>query len=81
MKEKGSNLTLPLLALRGVVVFPNGIINIEVARPKSIAAILHAEEIKTNKKQAMKIFLVTQKTLLISRQSRKIYSKLALCAQ
>lgn len=63
MKEKGSNLTLPLLALRGVVVFPNGIINIEVARPKSIAAILHAEEIKTNKKQAMKIFLVTQKNI------------------
>lgn len=63
MKEKSNNLTFPLLALRGVVVFPKGIVNIEVARPKSVSAILQAEKTKTEKKQAMKIFLVTQKNI------------------
>lgn len=61
MKEKDNNFTFPLLALRGVVVFPKGIINIEVARPKSIAAILHVSKMKT--KDTKKIFLVAQKNI------------------
>ena len=61
MKNKSNNLNFPLLALRGVVVFPKGVVNIEVARPRSVAAVLEAT--KTQKKNEQKIFLVAQKNL------------------
>lgn len=51
MKEQ----VIPLIASRGIVVFPKGIINIDIARKKSIAAVKNA--INGNKK----IFIVAQK--------------------
>ncbi len=57
MKENKNEKMLPLLPLRGVVVFPKGIVNIEISRKKSIAAIEKA--IKKDKN----IFLVTQNIL------------------
>lgn len=61
MKEKSNDLNFPLLALRGVVVFPKGLVNIDVARPKSVAAILHAK--KAQKDGPNKVFLVAQKNI------------------
>lgn len=49
--------TLPVLALRGLNVFPGMLLNFDVERPMSIAALSHA----MNKDQI--IFLVTQKDI------------------
>ena len=51
------NLTLPLLPLRGVTVFPNMIMHLDVGRPSSIAAL------EKSMVADRKIFLVTQKNL------------------
>ena len=51
MKEQ----VIPLIASKGIVAFPKGIINIDIARKKSIAAVKNA--INGNKK----IFIVAQK--------------------
>ena len=59
MKEHKNEKIFPLLPLRGVVVFPKGIVNIEISRKKSIFAI--EEAIKKDKK----IFLVTQNILTV----------------
>lgn len=56
MKEQ----VIPLVASRGVVAFPKGIINIDVARKKSISAIKNA--INGNKR----IFIVAQKYIDVS---------------
>ncbi len=56
-------LTLPCLALRGVMLFPSTVLNFEVARPKSLAAInqaLHSQK---------DLFLVTQKDILVENPS------------
>lgn len=57
MNEKKNEKTFPLLPLKGLVVFPKGIVNIEISRKKSVFAIEKA--IKNDKK----IFLVTQNIL------------------
>ncbi|MDE5852768.1 MAG: endopeptidase La [Oscillospiraceae bacterium] len=54
MVENNKDKIIPLVASRGAVAFPKGIINIDVARQKSIAAIQDA--IKGDKK----IFIVAQ---------------------
>ncbi len=51
------HLKLPLLPLRGVTVFPNMIMHLDVGRPSSIAALEKAMVAER------KIFLVTQKNL------------------
>ncbi|MBQ5600614.1 MAG: LON peptidase substrate-binding domain-containing protein, partial [Phascolarctobacterium sp.] len=48
-------MTLPLLALRGMMVFPGMIINLDVGREKSIAAVEAAME------GDRRLLLVTQK--------------------
>ena len=59
MKEENNEKIFPLIALRGVVVFPKGVVSIEVARKKSINAIKQAIE------KDKKIFLVTQNILSV----------------
>ncbi len=54
MKNQNNEKIFPLVALRGVVVFPKGIVSVEITRPKSIYSIETA--IKGDKN----IFLVTQ---------------------
>ncbi|MCF0121283.1 MAG: LON peptidase substrate-binding domain-containing protein, partial [Oscillospiraceae bacterium] len=49
--------TLPMLALRGLSVFPHMLLNFDVERPKSVAALNYASETKRI------IFLLTQKDI------------------
>ncbi len=53
-KKENSNFIMPVLAMRGMVVFPSMVIQFDVGRPKSILAVKAALE--TDRK----IFLVTQ---------------------
>ena len=48
---------LPVVALRGLVVFPNNVVHFEVGRQKSIAAIEAAMHANSN------IFLIAQKDM------------------
>ena len=50
MRTKVEEITIPAIALRGVVVFPKMNIQFEVSRKKSIAAL--KEVLKTDKKIA-----------------------------
>lgn len=50
-------LTLPAIALRGLVVFPNNVVHFEVGRPQSIAAVQSAMEHNSH------IFLIAQKDM------------------
>ena len=50
-----NNMTLPVLPLRGLVVFPKSLIHFDVGRTKSIAAINYAM------KNEQLVFLATQK--------------------
>lgn len=53
--KKRTNLTLPVLALRGLMVFPHMVLNFDVGRAKSVAALERAMT------DDQKIFLVAQK--------------------
>lgn len=55
--HKNEVISLPAIALRGLVVFPNNVIHFEVGRPQSIAAVEWAMENNTS------LFLVTQKDM------------------
>lgn len=55
MPRKKTNLTMPVLALRGLMVFPHMVLHFDVGRPKSVAAL---QEAMMNDQ---KIFLVAQK--------------------
>ena len=52
---KNQHITIPALALRGLVIFPEMILHFDVARERSISAV--EEAIENNER---KIFLVTQ---------------------
>ena len=52
---ENNNLRLPLLPLRGMIVFPGMIINLDVGRERSIKAV------ETAMNTTRKIFLVTQR--------------------
>ena len=45
--ENSNTLTLPVLPLRGLVVFPKSLIHFDVGRKKSITAIKKAMETET----------------------------------
>ena len=49
--------TLPLLALRGLVVFPEMVLHFDAGRKKSVAALTHAMEVDQT------VFLVTQRRM------------------
>ena len=53
------SFSIPALALRGIMLFPSTILNFEVVRPKSVAAVDYAL------KKQKDIFLVTQKDILV----------------
>ena len=55
--EKNETLVLPALALRGLVIFPEMMIQFDVGRKKSILALAEAMEAD------QRIFLVAQKDL------------------
>lgn len=54
-KKKQKTITIPMLPLRGIVVFPNMILHFDVGRPKSISALEEAMM------KDQKIFLAAQK--------------------
>ena len=54
-KNKKNTKTIPLLPLRGIVVFPNMILHFDVGRPRSIKALEEAMM------EEQKIFLAAQK--------------------
>ncbi len=51
------HITLPALALRGLVIFPEMMIQFDVGRKKSVLALAHAME------KEQRVFLITQKDL------------------
>ncbi len=57
--EENELFEIPALALRGIMLFPSTILNFEVVRPKSIAAVKYALKYQKD------IFLVTQKDILV----------------
>lgn len=59
MKDENNEKIYPLVALRGIVVLPKGVVSIEVTRKKSINAIEKAIEKDKN------IFLITQNILSV----------------
>lgn len=65
MRTKIEEITIPAIALRGLVVFPKMNIQFELARKKSIAALKAA--LKTDKK----VFLVPQKDDNVKNPSKK----------
>jgi len=69
-----SGIMLPALALRGIMLFPTTILNFEVVRPKSIAAVSYALQ---NQKD---IFLVTQKDVLVEEPTEKDLYKVGVVA-
>lgn len=74
MKEKNKERIFPLVALRGVVAFPNGITNVEVSRIKSINAI------KAAIKEDKKLFLVSQNVLdVLNPEKADLYNVGTLC--
>ncbi len=60
-----SAITLPLVAMRGVVVFPNTINHFDVGRAKSIAAIEYAVKTSTP------VFLLTQRDTAVEEPTRE----------
>ena len=59
LTEQGNALTMPMLALRGLVLFPKMVLHFDVGRDKSIAALNAAM------KDDQQIFLVAQKDMKV----------------
>ncbi len=68
------SFVIPALALRGISLFPSTILNFEVVRPKSVAAVNYALK---NQKD---IFLVTQKDILVEEPDEKDLYKVGVVA-
>lgn len=75
MRTKVEEITIPAVALRGVVVFPKMNIQFEVARKKSVEAL--KEVLKTDRK----IFLVPQKDDNVKNPSQKDLYKYGVVAE
>lgn len=65
---------LPALALRGIMLFPTTILNFEVVRPKSVAAVSYALQKQKD------IFLVTQKDIMVEEPNEKDLYKVGVVA-
>lgn len=72
--EERESFPIPALALRGIMLFPSTILNFEVIRPKSVAAVNYA--LKAQKD----IFLVTQKDILVEEPKEKDLYKVGVVA-
>ncbi len=68
------SITLPALALRGIMLFPTTILNFEVVRPKSVAAISYALQSQKD------IFLVAQKDVLVEEPGQRDLYKVGVVA-
>ena len=66
-KNKKNTKTIPLLPLRGIVVFPNMILHFDVGRPRSIKALEEAMM------EEQKIFLAAQKDPLWKNRDKRMY--------
>ena len=64
-KKKKTTLELPVLALRGLMVFPHMMLNFDVGRPKSVSAL---EQAMMGDQQ---IFLVAQRDADVEEPDRK----------
>ena len=62
---------LPVVALRGLVVFPNNVVHFEVGRQKSIAAIEAAMHANSN------IFLIAQKDMETEEPTASVWVRLS----
>ncbi len=63
--RENNTIRLPIVAMRGVVIFPEMVMHFDVAREKSIAAVTAAYE--TDKK----IFLIAQKDVFVEEPQRE----------
>ena len=61
MTDAKETLSLPLIAVRGIVIFPKMIIHFDVARKKSVAALERAME------KNQEIFLVAQRDVEVEK--------------
>ncbi len=68
------SINLPALALRGIMLFPTTILNFEVVRPKSVAAISYALQSQKD------IFLVAQKDVLVEEPGLRDLYKVGVVA-
>ena len=68
------SINLPALALRGIMLFPTTILNFEVVRPKSVAAVTYALSSQSD------IFLVAQKDILVEEPSQRDLYKVGVVA-
>ncbi|MBQ7799989.1 MAG: endopeptidase La [Oscillospiraceae bacterium] len=68
------SITLPALALRGIMLFPTTILNFEVVRPKSVAAVNYSLQSQKD------IFLVAQKDILVEEPNVKDLYKVGVVA-
>ena len=68
-------LTLPAVAMRGIVLFPSMVLHFDVGREKSILAIKQAME------QDMRIFLVTQKDFTVEDPKKEDLYKVGVVAK
>lgn len=75
MSDIKNTITMPLLAMRDLVIFPNMVMHFDVARPKSINAIRTA--LNTDRK----IFLVAQKDLYVENPQKKDVYKIGVVAE
>ena len=68
------SINLPALALRGIMLFPTTILNFEVVRPKSVAAVTYALSSQSD------IFLVAQKDILVEEPGQRDLYKVGVVA-
>lgn len=70
-----STTTMPVLALRGLTVFPHMLLHFDVARPRSVKALDHAME------QGSPIYLVPQRDLSVEDpEGKDLYSLGVICS-
>ena len=74
-KEQETPVTMPMLALRGLVLFPNMVLHFEVGREKSMSALNQAM------KNDQKIFLVAQKDVKVEDPGEKDLFRVGVVAK
>ena len=72
---ESASLELPVIPLRGKVLFPKTTINFDVGRPMSLAALKYATDNKTN------LFIVAQKNAVIERPNPSDLNEIGVVAR
>ena len=73
--KKNNLITLPLVAMRGMVVFPNTINHFDIARPRSISAVECAAKAGGN------IFLIAQRDITVEEPQKEDLYKYGVVAE